>query len=47
MDYPWYELLEDSSEITQGDIVKLSCPNISRCCKYRGWTKYEGGNRIY
>lgn len=25
MDYPWYELLEDSSEITQGDIVK-NCP---------------------
>lgn len=25
MNYPWYELLESSSEITQGDIVK-SCP---------------------
>lgn len=25
MDYPWYELIENSSEITQGDIVK-NCP---------------------
>ena len=25
MEYPWYELVEDSDEITQGDIIK-SCP---------------------
>ncbi len=25
MEYPWYELMEDASEITQGDIIK-NCP---------------------
>ncbi len=39
MEYPWYELIENSTEITQGDILKNCpgnvCPVLHRLCPGR------------
>ena len=41
MEYPWYELIEKSTEITQGDILK-NCP----VPKLQDVSKIEEGDKL-